>query len=97
MADALRLQAIGYLSFPIICEYASHRVFTVTDDQMIEGMKLSFERMKQVVEAASGAGVYAAVNLMNQVQPTAHKVGVVLCGGNVDLDNLPWLTPTITY
>ncbi|XP_045613647.1 serine racemase-like [Procambarus clarkii] len=97
VADAIRLRAIGHLAFPIICKYASPRVFTVTDHQMIEGMKFAFVHMKQVVEAAAGAGVYAGVKLMGEVAPAAHKVGVILCGGNVDLDNLPWVTPLTTY
>lgn len=53
--------------------------------------------MQQVVEAASGAAVYAALNLVSEVQPEAQKIGVILCGGNVDLDKLPWLSPTTTY
>uniref|UniRef100_A0A0P4W5K8 Tryptophan synthase beta chain-like PALP domain-containing protein n=1 Tax=Scylla olivacea TaxID=85551 RepID=A0A0P4W5K8_SCYOL len=97
VADSIRLQEVGELTFPIICEYANHRVFTVTDEQMVQGMKLIFERMKQVVEAASGAGVYAAVHLLKDIQPKAQKVGVILCGGNVDLDVLPWLTRTTSY
>nr|XP_053645623.1 probable serine racemase [Cherax quadricarinatus] len=97
VADSMRLQAVGHLAFPIICEYTNTRVFTVTDDQMIEGMKLTFERMKQVIEAASGAGVYAAVKLIGEVQPKARKVGVILCGGNVDLDKLPWVMPITSY
>ncbi|MPC15631.1 Serine racemase [Portunus trituberculatus] len=97
VADSIRLQEVGELTFPIICEYANHKVFTVTDEKMVQGMKLIFERMKQVVEAASGAGVYAAVHLLKDIQPKAKKVGVILCGGNVDLDVLPWLTRTTSY
>ncbi|XP_069997660.1 serine racemase [Penaeus vannamei] len=97
IADSIRLQAIGELTFPIICDYADSKVFTVTDDQMVEGMKLTFERMKLVVEAASGAAVYAAIHMMDEVQPPPRKVGVILCGGNTDLDNLPWLTRSTTY
>lgn len=46
-----------------------------------------------VVEVASGAAVYAALHCMNEVSPPPQKVGVILCGGNVDLDHLPWATP----
>lgn len=53
--------------------------------------------LQQVVEAASGAGVYAAVHLLGKVQPKACKVGVVLCGGNVDLDALPWVRTSFSY
>lgn len=37
---------MGDLTFPILCDFAEHKVFTITDDQMIEGMKLAFERLK---------------------------------------------------
>ncbi|KAK7074257.1 hypothetical protein SK128_008196, partial [Halocaridina rubra] len=83
---------VGEMVFPLICENAESRVFTVTDEQMIEGMKFVFERMKLVVEPASGAGVYAAINFMEELDPPPSKVGVILCGGNVDLNSLPWNT-----
>lgn len=47
---------------------------------------------QMVVEAASGAAVYAALHCLEQVTPSPQKVGVILCGGNVDLDRLPWVT-----
>lgn len=39
---------------------------------------------------ASGAAVYAALHRLKEVDPSLQKVGVILCGGNVDLDRLPW-------
>ncbi|XP_066957641.1 uncharacterized protein [Macrobrachium rosenbergii] len=92
VADSIRLQAVGDTVFPIVCEHAEPKVFTITDDQMIEGMKLVFERMKVVVEPAAGAGVYAAINCLESIVPPPQKVGVILCGGNVDPDALPWST-----
>ncbi|XP_042891086.1 probable serine racemase isoform X2 [Penaeus japonicus] len=97
IADAIRTQQVGDLTFPILCEYAESKVFSVTDDQMIEGMRFIFERMKLVVEAASGAAVYAAMNSLNDVTPSPQKVGVILCGGNVDLDHLPWVDRKTSY
>ncbi|KAK3888785.1 hypothetical protein Pcinc_007169 [Petrolisthes cinctipes] len=97
VADSIRLRAVGPVAFPFICDYANRHVFTVTDDQMIQGTRLSFERLKQVVETASGAAVYASVHMLGKVQPGAQKVGVILCGGNIDFDTLPWFTPLPTY
>ncbi|KAK7084043.1 hypothetical protein SK128_006319 [Halocaridina rubra] len=97
IADAIRTQQLGFLTFPLVCEYAESKVFSVTDDQMIEGMRLSFERMKLVVEAASGAAVYSAVHSLKELDPSPTKVGVILCGGNVDLDHLPWISRKTSY
>lgn len=47
---------------------------------------------QMVVEVASGAAVYAALHRLKEVSPPPQKVGVILCGGNVDLDRLPWTT-----
>ena len=50
--------------------------------------------MKLVIEPAAACSV--AVVLTQQFQemvgPDVKKVGVVLCGGNTDLDKLPWVT-----
>ncbi|XP_050734939.1 probable serine racemase isoform X2 [Eriocheir sinensis] len=92
VADSIRIQQVGDLTFPILCDFAEHKVFTITDEQMVEGMKLTFERLKMVVEVASGAAVYAALHRLKEVSPPPQKVGVILCGGNVDLDRLPWNT-----
>ena len=44
-----------------------------------------------VIEAASGAGVAAAMSeKMTGLDPAVQNVGVILCGGNVDINNLPW-------
>lgn len=61
---------IGELAFPIICEHASHRVFTVTDDQMIEGMKLVFERMKVSYEKALFITFACRLEIMNAIGKT---------------------------
>nr|XP_053645541.1 probable serine racemase isoform X2 [Cherax quadricarinatus] len=60
--------------------------------QFIDTIADALRTQQLVVEAASGAAVYAAVTLLKQVEPRAQKVGVILCGGNVDLDFLPWIT-----
>lgn len=86
LADGL-LTSVGGLTWPILKEHLSD-VLTVSDDQIIAAMQLLWSRMKQVVEP-SGAVPLAA--LLNHKIPTnLKKIGVVLSGGNVDLNKLPW-------
>ena len=85
---------VGMLTFPILCQLVD-QVITVTDQQMAEGCRIAAERMKVMVEAASGAAI--AASLSDQVKEMkAKKIGVILCGGNVDTCKLPWLDPRIT-
>ena len=51
-----------------------------------------FERMKLVIEPAAACAVAAVLNqqFCEMAGPDVKKVGVVLCGGNTDLDKLPW-------
>ena len=44
-----------------------------------------------IVEPSSAAGIAAVMSKeFSQFDPTIEKVGIVLCGGNVDIDQLPW-------
>ena len=63
-------------------------ILTVDDDAVIEAMRLLWERLKLVVEP-SGAIGFAAV-LRNRERFAGRRVGIVISGGNVDLDTLPW-------
>ena len=48
--------------------------------------------MIKQVEAASGAAIAAALSKnLEEVAPGSEKIGVILCGGNVDMRKLPWL------
>jgi threonine dehydratase len=68
----------------------AHRtqLITVTDEETIAAMKLLWQELKQVVEVSS-ATVLAAV-LKRPEQFAGRRVGLVLSGGNVDLEALPW-------
>ncbi|KAL4223179.1 hypothetical protein ACF0H5_016651 [Mactra antiquata] len=91
IADGIRLQQLGHITWPIILELVEKQVFSVTNDEIIEGMKFAFERMKLVVEAASGAGIAAAMSdKMCNLDDNIKHVGVILCGGNTDIHHLPW-------
>lgn len=85
IADGLRVQKPGELTFPITRQNAE-AVLTVTDEEIIATMKFLLFRMKIVVEP-SGAAAAAAV-FTHKLPENCRRVGVVLSGGNVDSDLL---------
>jgi threonine dehydratase len=64
-------------------------IFTATEDEIIEAMKLTWKRMKIVMEPS--CAVPLATILKNKDAFRGRRVGVIITGGNVDLDNLPWM------
>lgn len=85
IADGLRVQRPGELTFPITRQNAE-AVLTVTDEEIIATMKFFLFRMKLLVEP-SGAAAAAAV-FTGKIPSNCRRVGVVLSGGNVDSDVL---------
>jgi threonine dehydratase len=85
IADGLRVQKPGELTFPITRQNAE-AVLTVTDEEIIATMKFFLFRMKLLVEP-SGAAAAAAV-FHRKIPSHCRRVGVVVSGGNVDSDVL---------
>ena len=81
IADGLRVQIPGRLTFPIIQKLADD-VLTVTDDEIIATLRFMLFRMKMLVET-SGATAAAAV-MFRKLPDDVKRVGVVLSGGNID-------------
>jgi threo-3-hydroxy-L-aspartate ammonia-lyase len=81
IADGLRVQSPGTLTFPILQKNAED-VITVSDEEIIEAMRFMLFRMKILVEP-SGAAAAAAV-LTRKLPKNLRSVGVVLSGGNID-------------
>jgi threo-3-hydroxy-L-aspartate ammonia-lyase len=81
IADGLRVQRPGDLTFPILQQNADD-VLTVSDGEIVDAMKFLLFRMKTLVEP-SGAAAAAAV-LAGRVPDDARHVGVILSGGNID-------------
>ncbi|MBK9292403.1 MAG: pyridoxal-phosphate dependent enzyme [Bacteroidetes bacterium] len=86
IADGL-LTSLGSRTFPIIMEHL-HDVLTVEDDEIISSMKLVWERMKIIIEPSSAVPV--AVALRHKDLFLGKKILIIISGGNVDLDKLPW-------
>ncbi len=85
IADGLRVQIPGKLTFPIVQKLADD-VLTVSDEQIIETLRFMLFRMKILVETS---GVTAAAAVMFQKLPAdVKRVGVILSGGNIDPDLL---------
>ena len=64
-------------------------ILTASEDEIIEAMKLTWKRMKIVMEPS--CAVPLATILKNPEVFRGKRVGVILTGGNVDLDKLPWM------
>ena len=86
IADGLRA-GLGELNFDIIRKHVD-TILTVPDTVIVQAMQLQWTRMKQLVEP-SGAVSFAGL-LEHPERFRQRRVGVVVSGGNVDLDNLPW-------
>lgn len=64
-------------------------ILTASEDEIIEAMKLIWKRMKIVIEPSSA--VPLATILKNKDVFANKRVGIIITGGNVDLDALPWM------
>lgn len=86
IADGLR-SPLGNKTFGIIKEHVND-IVTVTEEEIIEAMRLIWERMKIVIEPS--CAVPFAVVLKQPQRFKDKKVGIILTGGNVDLAKLPF-------
>jgi threonine dehydratase len=87
IADGL-LTSLGDKTFTIIRKYVDD-IVTVTEQGIIDAMRLIWERMKIVVEPSAAVPLAAIVT--QRLKVSGKRVGIILSGGNVDLDKLPWL------
>src|SRR5689334_552555 len=81
IADGLRVQIPGRLTFPIVQQLADD-VLTVTDEEITETLRFMLFRMKVLVET-SGATAAAAV-MFHKLPADVKRIGVILSGGNID-------------
>jgi threonine dehydratase len=90
IADGLRTN-VGEPNFGIIQRYGDD-ILTVSEEAIVAAMRRIWETMKIVVEP-SAAVPYAAIQ-ESKIDIGGKRVGIILTGGNVDLDGLPWITTT---
>ena len=89
MAEGLRT-SLGQLNFELIQRHVDD-ILTVDDAKIVAAMRLVWSRLKLVVETSAVVGL--AVVMANRERFAGKRVVVVLTGGNVDLDKLPWWKP----
>lgn len=87
VADGLKVP-LKDLTWHFVSKYVTD-ILTATEEEIIAAMKLSWQRMKIVIEPSSA--VPLAIILKNRELFAGKRVGVIITGGNVDLDKLPWL------
>ncbi|MDA3922857.1 MAG: pyridoxal-phosphate dependent enzyme [Salinisphaera sp.] len=87
IADGLRVSLRPY-TWHFVSHYVTD-VLLASEDEIIDAMRLVWKRMKIIIEPS--CAVPLAVILKNKELFAGQRVGVILTGGNVDLDNLPWM------
>ena len=85
VADGVRTPSLGRITFPLVLKLVDQMI-TVSEQQILDTMRFIWERMKIVVEP-TGA-VAAAALLSGKLDVLGARAGVILSGGNVDLEKL---------
>jgi threonine dehydratase len=86
IADGLRTN-VGEKTFPIIERYVDD-IVTVSEEAIVSGMCTIWETMKIIIEPSAAVPYVAIVE--KRFDAVGKRVGIILTGGNVDLDALPW-------
>lgn len=87
IADGLRT-SVGEITFPIIKNMVDE-IVTVSEAAIVEAMRLIWTRMKIIIEPSCAVPLAAILEQKIPLNESDH-VGIILTGGNVDLDQLPW-------
>jgi len=86
VADGLRT-SLSELTFACIRNHVDE-IVTVTEEEIIEAMRFIWERMKIIIEPSCAVPVAAVFN--GKVDVSGKMAGIIITGGNIDLDRLPW-------
>jgi threonine dehydratase len=86
IADELRT-SLGELTFAIISKDVND-IVTVTEDSIVRAMRLGWEVLKLIIEPSSAVAL--ATLIEKRLGVDGKRVGVIISGGNADLDHLPW-------
>ncbi len=87
IADGLKVP-LKELTWHFVSNHVTD-ILTASEDEIVDAMKQTWKRMKIVMEAS--CAVPLATILKNKEKFAGKRVGVIITGGNVDLDTLPWL------
>ena len=87
IADGLRTH-LGDINFPIIKALVPE-IIRVEEDEIVQAMRLVWERLKIVIEPSSAVPVAALLGQKHRFQNK--KIGIIISGGNIDVENLPFV------
>ena len=87
IADGLKVP-LKELTWHFVSNHVTD-ILTASEGEIVDAMKLTWKRMKIVIEAS--CAVPLATIIKNKERFAGKRVGVIITGGNVDLDLLPWL------
>ncbi len=87
IADGLRT-SLGSLTWPFVRDVVQ-QVITVTEQEIVDTTKFVWTRTKQIVEPSSAVAIAAVGKTEFPVEKDS-RIGVIITGGNLDLDDLPW-------
>ena len=83
------LTSLGEYTWEILKDHLE-AIYTVTDDEIINAMRLVWERMKIIIEPSSATAVAVALKSEFRALKELEKIGIILTGGNVELSKLPF-------
>ena len=86
IADGLRM-SLGDKTFPLIQKHVDD-IIRVTENEIVEAMRLIWERMKVIIEPSCAVPLAALIKRKENFY--TKKIGIILTGGNVDLSKLPF-------
>lgn len=90
VADGLKM-TLGPSTWPIVRDFVDD-IFTVTEEEILRATKLVWERLKVCIEPSAGVGMAVAMgaefNAKYTLESGIRNVGIILCGGNVDIINI---------
>jgi threonine dehydratase len=89
IADGL-LTSLGELTWPVVRDLVE-RIITVSEEEIIASTRLTWERAKLLIEPSSAVAVAAVLTEEFRGLHGLERLGIVLSGGNVNLDHLPWM------
>lgn len=87
VADGLRT-TLSEFTFDCMQKHVDE-IVTVSEQEIIDAMRFIWERMKIIIEPSSAVPVAAVFN--NEIDLKGKKAGIIITGGNMDFDQLPWL------
>lgn len=90
IADGLRV-SLRPLTWHFVSNYVSD-ILLASETEIIDAMRMVWQRMKIVIEPSSAVALAALFN--NPDLFSGQRVGIIVTGGNVDLDKLPWMNNT---